>query len=735
MRKELMNNWNEILNQSVTTIKGLVEKFNIKEEEAKKLKNAFNIRINPYYASLIKYPGDPIWLQVVPDIKELEDNSGIEDPLGEEKQSPVPNITHRYPNRALFLVSSQCGIYCRFSLPKGTKILTAGLIEKNIEDIKIGDKIITHTGNIETVYETFNVKYKKDLVEIKTNTNLLLSITQEHPILAIKRKQITCNCGKKNTLCKPDNGQCKKRHPNRNTDFTPKFINAIDLEVGDFVATPKIKSLNNNKFNDINLAYLIGLYLAEGDIPVRKNGKRICTRFSFSHLEKETLAEELMKICKKLKLKAVKHDYSKRNYCSVQIYDTKLSEFLLEHCGRYSENKKLSSEIILNSTDEFLIHILKGCIDGDGHFRNNNKLYIEFNTCSYNLSRQIFLILTKLGCQPSIYEDKKNIGVGKKYDSIKNVITQKNIMYHIKSSNIKTLNVLYNTNEITKQHSFETKDFMFSEIKTKTLIPFEDITYDLSVTRDESYIANMISVHNCTRKRKVGNPEKISLKHLESAFEYLEQHTEIQDIILSGGDPLLLSDSMLEKILKRLRQIKHILVIRIGTKLPCVLPQRITPELVNMLKKYHPIYINTHFNHPWEITEESSRACNMLADAGIPLGCQTVLMKGVNDNAETMKELMMKLVSIRVKPYYIYQIDLVKGTKHFRTPIQKGLDIMRELRGHISGIAVPQFVVDLPNGGGKTPMLPEYLIDKKDNKYIFKNYKNEIFEYDDFIDS
>lgn len=342
--------WNTILNDSVTTAKDLVDSFNIEEETAKKLKNEFNIRINSYYRSLIKYPGDPIWLQVVPDIKELEEDSGLEDPLGEENQSPVPNITHRYPNRALFLVSSQCGIYCRF----------------------------------------------------------------------------------------------------------------------------------------------------------------------------------------------------------------------------------------------------------------------------------------------------------------------------------------------------------------------------------------------CTRKRKVGDPAKISLKHLESAFQYLEEHTEIQDVILSGGDPLLLSDAMLEKIIKRLRTIKHILVIRIGTKLPCVLPQRITPELCDMLKKYHPIYINTHFNHPSEITEESSRACNMLADAGIPMGCQTVLMKGVNDNAEVMKELMMKLVAIRVKPYYIYQIDLVKGTKHLRTPIETGLNIMRELRGNISGIATPQFIVDLPNGGGKTPMLPEYVVLKLGNKYIFKNYKNEIFEYEDY---
>jgi lysine 2,3-aminomutase len=238
----------------------------------------------------------------------------------------------------------------------------------------------------------------------------------------------------------------------------------------------------------------------------------------------------------------------------------------------------------------------------------------------------------------------------------------------------------------------------------------------------------------CTRKRKVGDSNKISMRTLESAFNYLAQHTEISDVILSGGDPLMLTDAMLEKILMRLREIKHIQVIRLGTKMPCVLPHRITQKLCNMLKKYHPIYINTHFNHPWEITEESARACGMLADVGCPVGNQSVLMKGINDNPETMKELMKKLLSIRVRPYYIYQADLTKGANHFRTPLDVGLDIMDKLRGHISGLAVPQFVIDAPGGGGKIPMLPNYVISRDEDKIILRNFKYNVYEYPDVRD-
>lgn len=235
----------------------------------------------------------------------------------------------------------------------------------------------------------------------------------------------------------------------------------------------------------------------------------------------------------------------------------------------------------------------------------------------------------------------------------------------------------------------------------------------------------------CTRKRKVGDSSKINMKELEAAFQYLEQHTEINDVILSGGDPLMLTDVMLEKVLARLRQIPHIQIIRLGTKMPCVLPQRVTPQLCDMLKKYHPIYVNTHFNHPWEITPESTKACTMLVDAGVPVGCQTVLLKGVNDDPEVMRDLMKKLLAIRVRPYYIYQADLTKGANHFRTPIDVGLEIMDNLRGHISGLAVPQFVIDAPGGGGKIPLLPDYVLARDKEKIILRNFKNEVFEYPD----
>ena len=235
----------------------------------------------------------------------------------------------------------------------------------------------------------------------------------------------------------------------------------------------------------------------------------------------------------------------------------------------------------------------------------------------------------------------------------------------------------------------------------------------------------------CTRKRKVGDSSKINMRELEAAFQYLEQHTEINDVILSGGDPLMLTDAMLEKVLIRLRQIPHISIIRLGTKMPCVLPQRITPQLCDMLKKYHPIYVNTHFNHPWEITPESTKACEMLVNSGVPVGCQTVLLKGVNDDPEVMRELMKKLLAIRVRPYYIYQADLTKGANHFRTPIDVGLEIMDNLRGHISGLAVPQFVIDAPGGGGKIPLLPEYVLARDKEKIILRNFKNEVYEYPD----
>jgi len=233
----------------------------------------------------------------------------------------------------------------------------------------------------------------------------------------------------------------------------------------------------------------------------------------------------------------------------------------------------------------------------------------------------------------------------------------------------------------------------------------------------------------CTRKRKVGNSDKISMRQLESAFKYLEQHTEIRDVIMSGGDPLMLTDTMLEKILQRLRKIPHIEIIRIGSKMPCVLPHRITPKLCEMIKKYHPIYINTHFNHPWEITPESTKACGMLADAGCPVSNQSVLMKGVNDDPAVMKELFTKLLKIRVRPYYLYMADETKGANHFRTSLDKGLEIIFALRGHTSGLAVPHFVIDAPGGGGKIPILPEYILHRDEDRIVMRNYKNEVYVY------
>ena len=221
------------------------------------------------------------------------------------------------------------------------------------------------------------------------------------------------------------------------------------------------------------------------------------------------------------------------------------------------------------------------------------------------------------------------------------------------------------------------------------------------------------------------------MKFIQSGLDYIAAHPEIRDVILSGGDPLMLTDVMLEKIISGLRAIPHIEIIRLGTKMPCVLPQRVTPKLCKMLKKYHPIYVNTHFNHPWECTTEAKRACEMLADAGIPVGNQSVLMKGVNDDPDVMLELMRKLLAMRVRPYYLYQADITKGANHFRTPVSVGLNIMDKLRGHTSGLAIPYFVIDAPGGGGKIPLLPQYVLGRNGNNIILRNYKYDIYQYPD----
>ncbi|MFH1331812.1 MAG: KamA family radical SAM protein [archaeon] len=232
----------------------------------------------------------------------------------------------------------------------------------------------------------------------------------------------------------------------------------------------------------------------------------------------------------------------------------------------------------------------------------------------------------------------------------------------------------------------------------------------------------------CTRKRKVGDPNKeIKWSDLQKGIEYIRNHPEVRDVVLSGGDPLLMDNKKLEKIIRLVREIKHVEIIRIGTRVPCALPQRIDKELCDMLKKYHPIYVNTHFNHPSEITEEAKRACGMLADAGIPLGNQTVLLKGVNDNPEVLRELFKKLLTIRVKPYYLYQADMVKGTDHFRTKVEEGVEIIGKVIGHTSGLCVPHYVVD--GAGGKTPLLPPYLQYLDDEIVILKNYQGKKYIY------
>lgn len=235
----------------------------------------------------------------------------------------------------------------------------------------------------------------------------------------------------------------------------------------------------------------------------------------------------------------------------------------------------------------------------------------------------------------------------------------------------------------------------------------------------------------CMRKRLVGSGDApLGEDELSEALSYIAAHPEIRDVILSGGDPLMLDDQSLAKILTSLRAIAHVAIIRIGTRIPVTLPARITPDLCRLLKNFHPLYINTHFNHPDEITAASGTACALLADAGIPLGNQTVLLKGVNDSVETMRSLLTGLLAIRVKPYYLHQMDLVLGTAHFRTSVQTGLAIMRGLRGHISGLAVPHYVIDLPGGKGKVALVPDD-VEFQGSSLLLRTYCGERVLYED----
>jgi lysine 2,3-aminomutase len=217
----------------------------------------------------------------------------------------------------------------------------------------------------------------------------------------------------------------------------------------------------------------------------------------------------------------------------------------------------------------------------------------------------------------------------------------------------------------------------------------------------------------------------------EPAFKYLQEHTEIRDVLLSGGDPLLFSDDRLDKLLTRLRSIPHLQFLRIGSRIPIFLPQRITPALCEMLKKHHPLFISIHTNHPRELTSEVRDALGRLADAGIPLGNQSVLLRGVNDSVDVQKALVHKLLMCRVRPYYLYQCDLINGSSHLRTPVADGVAIIEGLRGHTTGYAVPQFVIDGPGGGGKIPINPNYLIDHSPGRVTLRNYEGETFEYPD----
>lgn len=235
---------------------------------------------------------------------------------------------------------------------------------------------------------------------------------------------------------------------------------------------------------------------------------------------------------------------------------------------------------------------------------------------------------------------------------------------------------------------------------------------------------------HCTRRRTVGEEDRIiSEKELSCAIDYIRSRNEIRDVLISGGDPLIMSDERLEHIVSSLRAIPHVDIIRIGTRIPVVMPMRITDGLLMMLKKYQPVWINTHFNHPREITEYAMQACTAIVDSGIPLGNQSVLLKGINDNSEVMKELLLKLVHMRVRPYYLYQCDLSRGIGHFRTSVDCGIKIMHELTGNISGYAIPKYVIDAPMGGGKIPINYDYVVSRGSNEVVMENYRGEIYKY------
>lgn len=252
-------------------------------------------------------------------------------------------------------------------------------------------------------------------------------------------------------------------------------------------------------------------------------------------------------------------------------------------------------------------------------------------------------------------------------------------------------------------------------------------------------ITDMCSMYcrHCTRRRFAGQTDSsMPMDRIDKGIEYIRNNPIVRDVVISGGDALLVDDDIIEYVVKNLSEIPHVEIVRIGTRTPVVLPQRITPELVNRLKKYHPIWVNTHFNHPKEITERAKEACALLADNGFPLGNQSVLLRGVNDDLYIMRDLVHALVKIRVRPYYVYICDLSQGIEHFRTKVSKAIEISEGLRGHTSGLCIPTFVIDAPGGGGKTPVMPQYIISQSPNKVVLRNFEGVITTYTepDYID-
>lgn len=275
------------------------------------------------------------------------------------------------------------------------------------------------------------------------------------------------------------------------------------------------------------------------------------------------------------------------------------------------------------------------------------------------------------------------------------------------------------------------KTDMKDPLSEDTDSPVEGITHRYP-DRVLFHVSNICSMYcrHCTRKRKVGDVDSIPNKEqMRNGIEYIRNNSQVRDVLLSGGDPLMLSDSYLDWLLSEITSIPHVEVVRIGTRMPVVLPFRITDKLVEVLKKYQPLWINTHFNHPREITASSKKALAKLANAGFPLGNQSVLLADVNDCPRIMKELVHKLVQNRVRPYYLYQCDLSEGLAHFRTPVGKGIEIMESLIGHTSGFAVPTYVIDAPGGGGKIPAMPNYIISWSTNKVVLRNYEGIITTY------